>query len=185
MGDIFFAPISASQAPRGSLALLGHVQRAPHLQQVSFLPGSLETSTSSRMRHFTHPTLSLPSPSKLRASTSVKRTTAVRTPPKRLYSLRWSPRSGLPSAMHSAATTSSLVTVSSRSLTSRDLFETKDLISAFSPTAWSSAFSRAETSPTFLRTRRISSRLVLRMERTYAPSFWGFTFAFIAFRIST
>ena len=29
MGDIFFAPISASQALRGSLALLGHVQRAP------------------------------------------------------------------------------------------------------------------------------------------------------------
>ena len=29
MGDIFFAPISAGQAPRGSLALLGHVRRAP------------------------------------------------------------------------------------------------------------------------------------------------------------
>ena len=29
MGDIFFAPISASQAPRGSLALLEHVRRTP------------------------------------------------------------------------------------------------------------------------------------------------------------
>ena len=171
----------------------------PHLQQASFLPGSVQprdtwpypwhlkhraTSTCSRMRQFTHPTLSLPSPSKLWASASVKRTTAVCTPPKRLYSLHWSPRSGLPSAMQSAATTSSLVTVPSRSLTSRDLFETKDLTSAFSPTAWSSAFSKVETSPPFLRTRRISSLLVLRMERTSAPAFWGFTFAYIALRIS-
>ena len=31
MGDIFFAPVSASQAPRGSLALLGHMSRAPTL----------------------------------------------------------------------------------------------------------------------------------------------------------
>ena len=104
----------------------------PHLQQASFLPGSVQprdtwpypwhlkhraTSTCSRIRQFTHLTLSLPSPSKLRASASVKRTTAVCTPPKRLYSLHWSLRSGLPSAMHSAATTSSLVTVSSRSKT--------------------------------------------------------------------
>ena len=29
MGDIFSAPISTSQAPRGSLALLGHERRAP------------------------------------------------------------------------------------------------------------------------------------------------------------
>ena len=70
------------------------------------------------MLQFTHPTLSLPSPSKLRASVSVKRNTAVCTPPKRLYSLHWSPRSGFPSAMHSAATTSSLVTVSLKSITS-------------------------------------------------------------------
>ena len=58
---------------------------------------------------------------------------------------------------------------------------TKDLTSAFSPTAWSSAFSKVETSPPFLRTRRISSLLVLWMERISAPALWGFTFAFIAF----
>ena len=29
MGDIFFAPIRTCQAPRRSLALLGHVRRAP------------------------------------------------------------------------------------------------------------------------------------------------------------
>ena len=62
------------------------------------------TSTFSRMRHFTHPTLSIASPSKLRASASVERITAVYTPPKCLYSLHWSPRSGLPSVIHSAAT---------------------------------------------------------------------------------
>ena len=104
----------------------------PHLQQASFLPGSVQprdtwpypwhlkhraTSTCSRMRQFTQPTLSLPSAIKLRASASVKRTTAVFRPPKRLYSMHWSSRSGLPSAMHSLATTSSLGTVSSRSLT--------------------------------------------------------------------
>ena len=59
------------------------------------------------------------------------------TPPRRLYSMHWSPRSGLPSAMHSAATTSSLVT------------------SAFSPTTWSSALSKAETSAPFLRTSKL------------------------------
>ena len=155
---------------------LATCEAPPHLQQASFLPGSVQprdtwpypwhlkhraTSTCSRMRQFTHPTLSLPSPSKLRASASVKRTTAVCTPPKRLYSLHWSPRSGLPSAMHNAATTSS----------------------AFSPTAFF-AFSKVETTPPFSRTRRISYLLVLRMERTSAPAFWGFTFAFTAFRIS-
>ena len=137
--------------------------------------------TCFRMRQFTHPILSLPSRSKLLASASVKQTTAVCTPPKRLYSLHWSPRSGLPRAMHSAATTSSLVPVSSRSLTSWDLFETKYLISAFFLSARSSAFSKAETSSPFLKTRKISSLLVLQMERTSAPAFWGFTFAFIAF----
>ena len=69
------------------------------LQQASLLPWSVQlrdtwpyrwhlkhraSSTCSRMRQFTHPTLSLPNPSKLRASASVKRTTAVCTPPKRL-----------------------------------------------------------------------------------------------------
>ena len=83
--------------------------------------------------------------------------------------------SSLPSAIQSAATTSSLVTVSSRSLTSRNLFETEDLTSALSPTAWSSAFSKVETSPPFMKTRTISSLLVLRIERTSAPAFWGFT----------
>ena len=78
------------------------------------------------MRQFAHATLSLPIPSKLRASASFKQTTAVCTPPKRLYRLHWSPSSGLPSAIQSAATTSSLVMVSSRSLTSTDLFGTKD-----------------------------------------------------------
>ena len=61
------------------------------------------------MRQFTHPILSLPSPIKLRASAMVERTTAVCSPPKRLYSLHWSPRYGLPSAMHSVATTFSLM----------------------------------------------------------------------------
>ena len=136
------------------------------------------------MRLFTHPTLSLPNPSKLRASASVKQTTAVCTPPKRLYSLHWSPRSGLPSAIQSKATTSILVMVSSRSLNSTDLFETRDLTSALCPNAWSSAFSKAETLPPFYRTKRISSFLVLRMERTSDPEFWGFTLAFISFRIS-
>ena len=123
------------------------------------------------MRQFTHPTLSLLSPSKLRASTSVKRTTAVCTPPKRLYSLHWTPRSGLPSTMHSATTNFCLVTVWSRSLTSRVLFETKDSTSAFYPTARFSAFSKAETSLSFLRTRRIFSLLVLWMKRTSTPEF--------------
>ena len=106
------------------------------------------------MRQFTHPTLSLPSPSKLCASASVKQTTAVCTPPKRLYSLHCSPRSGLPSAIQSAATTSSPVMVSLRYLTSTDLFETKDLTSALCPTACPSAFSKAETSPPYFRTKR-------------------------------
>ena len=52
--------------------------------------------------------------------------------------------------MHSTATTSSLVTVSSRSLTLKDVFENKDFTSAFSSTAWSSTFSKAETSPPLL-----------------------------------
>ena len=103
---------------------------------------------------------------------------------KRLYSLHWFLRSGLPSAMQSAATSSSLVTVSSKPLTSRVLFETRVLTSALSPTAKSSAFPKAETSPPFFRTRRISSLLVLRMERTSALESWGFTLAFMAFRIS-
>ena len=76
------------------------------------------------MRQFTHLTLSLPIQSKFQASAWVRRTTAVYTPLKRLYSLHWTPSSCLPSAMHSAATTSSHVTVSSRSLTSSDLFGT-------------------------------------------------------------
>ena len=145
----------------GAFHSLATCDTPPHLQQASFLPGSVQprdtwpypwhlkhraTSTCSRMRQFTHPTLSLPSPSKLWAS--------------------------------------ALVTLSSMSLTSRDLFETRDLTSAFSPTAWSSAFSKVDTSPLFLRTRRISFLLVLRMERTSAHAFWGFTFAFIAFKIS-
>ena len=144
-----FSLLSAQVRHRGeALHSLATCDAPPHLQQAPFLPGSVqsretwpypshlkhrETSTCSRMRQFTHPTLSLPRPSKLRASASVKRTTAVGTPLKRLYSLHCSSRSGLPSAMHSAATTSSLVTVSSRSLTSSDLFETKDLTSALCP----------------------------------------------------
>ena len=101
--------------------------------------------------------------------------------PKRLYSLYWSPRSGLPSAMHSAATTAPRVTVSPRSITSKDLSDTKDFTSAFSLTAWSSAFLKAETSPPILRTRRISSLLVLRMERTSAPEFALFASSYLFF----
>ena len=113
MGDIFLTPISSSQAPGGGGGLhsLATCDTPPHLQQASFLPGSAQprdtwpyhwhlkhraTSTCSQMRQSTHPTLSLPSPGKLQASASVKRTTAVSTPPKRLYSLHWSPRSPLP-----------------------------------------------------------------------------------------
>ena len=160
-----FAPLSAQVRHRGgALHSLATCDAPPHPQQASFLPGSVQprdtwpypwhlkhwaTSTCSRMRQFTHPSLSLPNRSKLWASASVKRTTAVCTPPKRLYSLNWSPRSGFPRAMHSAATTSSLVTVSSRSLTSRDLFETKDLNSSFFPTVWSSAFRRSRRHPPF------------------------------------
>ena len=48
-----------------------------------------------------------------------------------------------------AGTTSSLITVSSKSLISRDLFETKATTSAFFQTAWPSAFSKAETSSLF------------------------------------
>ena len=113
----------------------------PHLQQASFLPGSMQprdtwlypwhlkhraTSTCSRMRQFTNPTLNLPSPSKPPRLNGPPQSAHRQS----VYSLHSSPRSGLPSVMHSAATTPSLVSVSSRSLTSRDLFETKDLTSA-------------------------------------------------------
>ena len=44
--------------------------------------------------------------------------------------------------------------------------------------------SMAETSTPFFRTRRISSFLVLRVDRTPSTASTGFTFAFIFFRIS-
>ena len=194
MGDIFFAPINIGEAPGGALHSLATCNAPPHLQQTSFLTVSVPpretwpypwdlmhrgTSACSRMQQFTHPFLSLPSPRKFRACASVKRTTAVCTPSKYVH---WSPRSDLPTAIKSTETTSSLVTVSSRSLTSRVLNETKDFTAAFSPTARSSPFSKVETSTPSLRTRSIYSLLVLRMERTSAPEFWGFTMAFMTFQ---
>ena len=127
MGDIFFALSAQVRHRGGALHTLATCDAPPHLQQASFLPGNAQqrgtwpypwhlkhraTSTCSRLWQ-----LGLPSPSKLLASALVKRTTAVCIPPNRLYCLHWSPRSGLSSAMHSAATTSSLVVVLLLSLT--------------------------------------------------------------------
>ena len=136
-----FLPLSAQVRYLGAtLRFLATCDVPPHLQQASFLTGRVQprdtwpyfwhlkhraTSTCSPMRQFTHPTLSLPSPNKLRASALFKQTTAVCTLLKHLYSLHWSLRSGLPRAMHSAATNSSLVTFSSRSLNSSDLSRPK------------------------------------------------------------
>ena len=80
--------------------------------------------------------------------------------------------------------TSSFFTVWSRSLISRDLFETRGETLAHSPTAWSSTFWKAETSPPFLRTRRTSSFLVLRIGRASRPashSFLAFPFFLLLF----
>ena len=117
------ALIDTSQAP--SLALLGDVRRAPTPQggilsawkraDTRYMAISLAPEAPGNSDILSD--AAFPSPNELRAPASVKRTTAVCTPPKCLYNLHWSPRSGLPSAIHSAATTSPLVTVSSRSLT--------------------------------------------------------------------
>ena len=58
------------------------------------------------------------------------------------------------SAMQRAATSSSFITVSSRFLISKDLFEAKDLTSDFSPTAWPSAFSKTETLPSVFQDQK-------------------------------
>ena len=99
----YFSPLSAQVRHRGgALHSLATCDTPPHLQQASFLSGSVqprdtwpypwhlkhrETSTCSRIRQFTHPTLRLPSLSNLWASASIKRTTAVCTRPKRFYRL--------------------------------------------------------------------------------------------------
>ena len=126
------------------------------------------------MRLFSHPTRNFPNQSKLWASTSASRTTTVCSPPNHLQSLQGSSRSGFPTAMHSAATTSFPVTVSSRPLISRDLFETKDPTSVFSPTTRPRALLKVETSPLFSKTGRIFF-LVFRMVRTSSPASKSFT----------
>ena len=77
---------------------------------------------------------------------SASRITGVFTTPKRVKSLQEPSSTRLPSAKHKSDTTSAFSTVSSRSLISRDLVETRAEISALSPTAWSSF---AETFPPF------------------------------------
>ena len=89
-----------------------------------------------------------------------------------------------PCAKHRADTTSSFSTVLSRCLISRDLVETKSEIPTLPPTAWSSFLQKAETSPSFLRNRRTSSFLVLRIDRISSPAIQGSTFAFISFKMS-
>ena len=89
------------------------------------------------------------------------------------------PRSGLSSAMQSAATTSYFVRVSSR-----NLFNNKKLTSAFSLTAQTSPYSKAKTPPPFFTARKNSSFRVLRAVKTSSPAFEGFILAFITFRIS-
>ena len=97
-------------------------------------------------------------------------TQPTRSWPKRVKSLQdpWS--AGLPSAMHRADTTSSFSNVSSRSLISRVLVETRFEVSALSSTTRSSSVRKAETSPPFLRTRRTPSFLVLQIDRTLIAS---------------
>ena len=112
--------------------------RLPRLSCRNF---TFHLSTSgSLMRQFNYRTHSFPSWRKLWTSGSVSQTTAVHTPPRCVQIQQGSSSSGLPCAMQSAVITTLFFTVSLMYLISRDLFETKDLSVAFSPTARSSAF---------------------------------------------
>ena len=73
------------------------------------------------------------------------RTNAVLTPPKQLRSLQGSSRTDLPSDPQRKVTTSSLVSVSLRSLISRYLLITRAFTPALLPTAWLSAFWKVGT----------------------------------------
>ena len=171
---VFFSPLSVQfRHFGGALHSLALCVKSLHLQQASFL-----------LRWVQPHSLTFPSWSWLETSAFASWITTVLTPPKRVWSLQCPSRSGLHNAPASAATTSSFSTVSSRSLLSRDLFETSVSISALTSTAQSSAFWNAEMAPPFLRTRRTSSFLVLWIERTSSPESSGLTLAFISFKMT-
>ena len=140
MGDIFVSLAQARQAPWRCLAAPCQVSRVAASPtgilpvRVATVLGSMAvTKAPEALVDFrmltdaarTHPILTLPRCRRRVASASASRITAVFTPPKRVKSLQGPSSTCLPSDKHKTDTTSSFLTVSSRSLISRDLVETR------------------------------------------------------------